>query len=105
MQKNTQKNTPPQTAEGLVRETEISGLVYDSLMGQLIPACRLDWVEDIFQPGTDCYEAYRQVREALETLDAEDDRLLNALLDYSRIVGTEMFAYGRRYQQMLDSMR
>lgn len=86
-------------------ETEISGLVYDSLMGQLLPEYRLAWVEDIFVPGNPCFEAYKTVREAFPPSEPEDDRHLDALLEYSRIVATEMFEYGRKYQKMMDSRK
>ena len=44
-------------------------------------------------PGHPCFEAYLQIRQALP--DTDDDSLLDALLDYSRILATEMFLYGR----------
>ncbi|MBQ6719991.1 MAG: hypothetical protein IJN20_06560 [Oscillospiraceae bacterium] len=93
-------------------QPDIADTVYDSLMGNLISACRLPWVETIFIPGHPCYEEYCEMHEAYARLrrrlgageedrDAED--MINALLDQGRIIALKMFEYGRVYQKMLDS--
>lgn len=88
--------------------SQIASLVYESLLGDLVPEYALDWVEDIFVPGHPCYDSYNQMREAYlracarlgsREEDPDLELVVNALLDYSRIVALEMFRYGRIYQQ------
>ena len=93
-------------------QTDIAQTVYESLLGLLVPGCRLDWVEDIFVPGHPCHESYRQMNQAysrlLDRLDEVDEdpdaeQMVMHLLDYSHIIALEMFKYGQKYQKMMDS--
>ena len=85
----TYNTTPPRQ----MPERDFWEAVYESMTGLRTDEARLDWVEDIFVSGHPCFEAYLQIRQALP--DTDDDSLLDALLDYSRILATEMFLYGR----------
>ena len=84
---------PRQMPERDFWEAELAEAVYESMTGLRTDEARLDWVEDSFVSGHPCFEAYLQIRQALP--DTDDDSLLDALLDYSRILATEMFLYGR----------
>ena len=86
----------------------ISTLVYESLMGELIPEYALDWVEDIFVPGHPCYEEYVQMREAYQRIctrlgsgeeDSDLEIMVDALLSHCRIAAIMMFEYGVKYAQ------
>lgn len=88
--------------------SQIASLVYESLLGDLVPEYALDWVEDIFVPGHPCHDSYNQMREAYLRVcarlgsgeeDPDLELMVNALLDHSRSVALEMFRYGRIYQQ------
>ena len=89
---------------------EISDLVYDSMMGILIPAARLPWVEMIFRQGHPAFDAYSEICDTKDKLNARlgsvDDWDLHVMTscmsDYGRAIGTEMFNYGRKFQKMLD---
>lgn len=87
---------------------DIASFVYESLLGDLVPECALDWVEDIFVPGHPCFDSYSQMREAYlracvrlgsREEDPDLEIMVNAMLDHCRIVALEMFRYGRIYQQ------
>lgn len=89
----------------------IETLVYESLLGDLVPEYALDWVEDIFVPGHPCYDSYSQMREAYLRVcarlgsreeDADLEIMVNTMLDLCRVVALEMFRYGRIYQKMED---
>ena len=91
---------------------DIAETVYESLLGQLIPACQLPWVETIFIPGHACYEAYDQMLCAYTRLRAElgepdenknAEEMIDSLLTYSKIIALEMFNHGRTFQKMLDN--
>lgn len=92
-------------------KAEIADQVYDTLLGRLIPSCRLPWVENIFEPGKPCYEAYCQMLAAYERLcsrlgvceDDDVETIIYSLRKYGRISAMEMFRYGREYQKMQDS--
>lgn len=93
-------------------DADIAEMVYDSLLGQLVPEYHLSWVENIFVPGHPCHDSYHQMRVAyshlLERLKEEDEdddaeRMIMHLLEYSRTVAYEMFKYGRKYQKMQDA--
>ena len=90
---------------------DIAETVYESLLGQLIPACQIPWVENIFVPGHACYEAYEQMLSAYARLredlgepdeDKNAEEMIDSLLTYSKIIALEMFSYGRKFQKMLD---
>ena len=92
-------------------ETDIAQWVFDSLMGHLIPECRLSWVGNIFVPGSACYAQYSRMYDAYddflnrsrnEAMNEDVETIIDALLDYGRIGAMEMFAYGRKYQRMQD---
>lgn len=91
---------------------DIGETVYDSLLGQLIPACQLPWVESIFLPENPCYEEYCKMEDAYTRLrerlgvtqeDADVEIIINALLAHGKILALEMFRCGREYQKMLHS--
>lgn len=93
-------------------QAEISDQVYDTLLGNLIPAYRLPWVENIFEPGKPCHEAYGEMLRAYERLcerlgEADEDQdveiIINSLLRYSKISAKKMFKYGMQYQKMQDA--
>ena len=95
------------------REPEdISKLVYDSLHGFLIPACRIPWVEMVFHPGHPSYDAYDEMYEIKNRIckrlgsgdeDRDLEEMTGYMMDYSKAIAIEMFHYGRKLQQMLDS--
>lgn len=91
---------------------DIGETVYDSLMGQLIPSCRLPWVESIFISKHPCYEeyckmqdAYTRLRERLGAIDEDVDVeiIIDALLAHGKKITLEMFRCGREYQKMLHT--
>lgn len=93
-------------------EDPVEVQVYDTLVGNLIPECCLEWVENICVPGQPCYEEYRKMLEAYERLcqrlgvineDSDVEIIINALLKRGRILAMEMFQYGRKYQKMQDA--
>lgn len=90
---------------------DISQLVYDSLNGLLVPACALPWVEMIFYPGHPAYDTYDKMTDIKASLtqrlsdlseDRELEHMMSLMLDYTEIIGLEMFKYGRKFQKMLD---
>lgn len=90
---------------------DISQLVYDSLNGLLVPACALPWVEMIFYPGHPVYDTYDKMTDIKASLtqrlsdlpeDRELEHMMSLMLDYTEIIGLEMFKYGRKFQKMLD---
>lgn len=89
---------------------DIGELVYDSLLGTLIPACSLPWVEMIYHHGHPAFDAYEQmyaIKQKLnERLGCTDDQDLREMSDcvddYTKAIGLEMFKYGRKFQRMLD---
>ena len=85
---------------------------YDCLTGQVLPEYSIAWTENLFEPGKPCYESYQAALDAYARLrqrlgaaneDADVEQIIDALLRYSRIVGVEMFACGRKYQTMTDN--
>jgi len=91
-------------------EPDIAETVYDSLMGNLISACHLPWVETIFVPGHPCYEEYCEMHEAYARLrkrlrageeDRDAEAMIDALLEHGKILALEMFRYGMEYQKLL----
>ena len=85
---------------------------YDCLTGQVLPEYSIAWTENLFEPGKPCYEHYQAALDAYARLrqrlgaaneDADVEQIIDALLRYSRIVGVEMFACGRKYQTMADN--
>ena len=90
-------------------QPDIAETVYESVLGLLIPACALPWVEPIFVPGHPCYEEYRRMELAYSRLrsrlDASDEdkdaeEMIDALLSYGKILALEMFRQGREYEKM-----
>jgi len=82
--------------------------VYESRMGITGDEYRLSWVECLFQPGQECFEAYTAMREAYERLlprlNAVDDDpdleiMVNSLLTYGKTSALKMFEYGHTYQK------
>ena len=84
---------PRQMPERDFWEAELADAVYESMTGLRTDEARLDGVAQLRVSGHFCLDAYLQIRQALP--DTDDDSLLDALLDYSRILATEMFLYGR----------
>ena len=89
-------------------EERIPWMVYQSLLGQLIPEYSLPGVKEIFVPGHPCYQEYERMHRAYTRLrarlgDVEEDpdgeEMIDALLQYSRILALEMFSYGQAYQR------
>ena len=104
--------TPAELLEYFPYNAPIEEQVYETMMGHLIPECRLNWVETIFVPGSDCYEAYddmcdayEQLRERIGAIDEDPDveTIINSLLLYGRISAMKMFEYGRKYERMQNS--
>ena len=104
--------TPQERAKYFPYQGGIDEHVYDSLLGHLIPECRIPWVENIFVPGNPCYQqysdmhdAYAHLRDRLGVKDEDQDAeiMINSLIAYGKIVALKMFEYGRAYQKMLDS--
>ena len=89
---------------------EIGELVYDSLHGYLIPACRLPWVKVVFRRGHPSFDAYSEfcdIRDKVAgRLGCVDDRdlheMTSCMYDYNKAIALEMFNYGRKFQKMLD---
>lgn len=86
--------------------TNIAEQVYCSLLGQLVPACSLDWVDNIFTEGSvyGCryavaLDAYARICQRLGTGEEDHDVevIINALLDNEHTVALKMFEYGMRY--------
>ena len=105
------EKTLPERAKRLTEAMNIEERVYRSLIGSLIPECRLAWVENIFVPGHSIYayynemlSAYERLRERLGVVDSDEDveEIICSLLSYGEIAAIKMFDYGRKYQQMLD---
>lgn len=93
-------------------QMDIFEQVYGFLFGDLIPSYTLPWVENIFEPGKPCHEAYGEMLRAYERLcerlgEADEDQdveiIINSLLRYSKIRAKEMFKYGMQYQKMQDA--
>lgn len=100
--------TPAEMLKYFPYDAPIEEQVYDSLMGFLIPECTLEWVDNIFIPGHPCYESYHNMSIAYERLlnrlelvdeDRDAEIMIRNLLDHARIIGYEMFAYGREYER------
>lgn len=90
-------------------EGTIEDQVYETLTGNLIPAYRVPWVENIFVSGHPCFEAYSDMRKAYERLlarlhvqdeDEDVEIIVDSLLEYGKIIALEMFRYGIKYQKM-----
>ena len=88
---------------------EIDEQVYSSINGTLIRECRLPWVKTIFVPGHPPHENYGYMQDAYAHLcermgDVEEDPdvevIIDSLLRYAKIIGLEMFKYGRLYEKM-----
>ena len=89
--------------------------VYQSLLGFMLPEYTLNWVENIFVPGSPYSEnintIYSCARKASEKLGKEDDydrdiqNLMDAYDDNEKIIAYEMFKYGMKYQKMLDAKK
>jgi len=87
--------------------------VYMSLLGQLVPRCHLNWVENINVPGSPydknnkiIYHTALHVSERLGVQYDFEDEVMEIREAYERneeIVAYEMFKYGMKYQQMLDA--
>jgi len=98
--------------EWLSYEQRIENQVYDTLVGNLVQECCLDWVEDICVPGQPSYEKYREMLEAYERVcerlgvtneDHDVEIMINALLERGRILALKMFEYGRKYEKMRNT--
>lgn len=92
-------------------QPDIAESVYDSLTGNLIEACRLPWVENIFIPGHPCHESYARMWDAYLHLltrlqedneDPDAEEMISSLLEHGKIIALEMFRYGQEYQKMLN---
>ena len=91
---------------------DIAEEIYNSLLGITSEECRLPWVDSIFPPGTECFQAYQTMFDAYQRLllrlnQEEDDpdleEMVNSMLDYSRAAGLKMFEYGTIFQKIKDS--
>ena len=77
-------------------------IVYDLMIGQRICQPGDPEVEDLFSPGRECANLYKQVYEAnlrlCNRLNTEEDTdveiIINSLLEICTIVGKRMFRYG-----------
>ena len=85
---------------------------YDCLIGQVLPEYSIPWVENLFEPGKPCYESYQSALDAYARLrqrlgtepeDSDVEQLIDQLLQYSRIVGVQMFEYGCKYHMLLEN--
>ncbi len=92
--------------------TQISEVVYEALLDDLIPEYALDWVNPIFVPGHPCYEEYSRMLAAYERAedrlgavleDRDLDIMVDALLSHGRYLALEMFRLGVQYQKMQSS--
>ncbi len=92
-------------------EEEIPHRIYNALQGFQHFIIEQEWVENLFQPGKPLYQSYANMREAYDHLlerlnetdeDQDVELIIDCFMDYGRILGLEMFKYGRKYQKMID---
>lgn len=82
--------------------------IYETVCGELIPGCRVPWVENAFVPGTVLSQAYRDFWEAREQLcqrcgiEWEDEALelfMNGIHRLRKDIAWRMFRYGVEYAE------
>ena len=88
--------------EGCFMREKMVDIVYDLIIGQRICQPGDPEVEDMFSPGRECANLYKQVYEAnlhlcnrLNTAEDKDvETIINSLLEICSIVGKRMYRYG-----------
>jgi len=82
--------------------------VYNSLLGITAEPYRLPWVNSIFKPDEECFQAYQSMLDAYQRLlirlqqendDSDLETMVEAMLTYSKEAGLKMFEYGMLYQK------
>lgn len=106
------KLPPAERAKHLNEVMDIQEQVYLSMTGNLIPECRLDWVENIDVPGHLFHLHSMEMRNACDRLynrlglsiaDRDLEKIIFSLMRCGDIAAMKMFEYGIKYQKMLDS--
>ena len=82
---------------------DMVGRIYYSLLGQLEPEAALPWVENAFEPGSECeanlikiYDARNRLLERLHISEEDEDLecILDSFLSIQHSLCQKMFFYG-----------
>ena len=81
---------------------KIVDIVYDLVIGERLCQPGDPEVEDLFSPGRECANLYKQVYEAnlhlcnrLNTAEDKDvEAIINSMMQICRLVGKSMYRYG-----------
>ncbi len=81
--------------------------VYYTLLGELVEDNAVTWVENAYEPGSECDRLYSQALDAYEQLrkrlgvqgeDPDVEIILGNLISIQRILCQKMFLYGQLMQ-------
>ena len=87
---------------------KFSEAVYDTMIGQMLPAFCVPGVENLFSEGRECERAYEQMLEAYGRLrrrldsgeeDADCEIIIDSLMTIQRKLALAMFRKGYEFGQ------